>query len=63
MDEFNKGDRVRLIADECDNFEDYGIETGMFGEVVCHAGAGEFTVLVDGFEEELDFFSSELEAV
>lgn len=63
MDEFNEGDRVRLIADECDNFEDYGLEIGMFGEVVGYAGVGEITVLVDGFEKRLDFFSSELGAV
>lgn len=63
MDEFNNGDRVRLAADEYEDFDDYGLEIGMLGQVVRYAGAGYFTVLVDGFEEEWDFAAAELEAV
>lgn len=63
MSKFKEGDRVRLIADEYENFDDFGLEIGMLGTVQACVEAGEFAVLVDGFEEEWDFVSSELEVV
>lgn len=63
MDEFNDGDRVRLVADEYEDFDDFGLEIGMLGTVLEYAGAGEYPVLVDGFEEAWDFTAAELEAV
>ena len=63
MSGFEVGDKVRLVADEYQNFEDWGLEIGMTGTVQEHEDAGEYTVLIDGQEDSLDFLYDELEAV